>query len=288
MAFNPPPPSYVPDDNDKNKNPTPSAGYSTNTANYGFQPNNDTWATPNADTEAFGASGFDNDQVRGRFVKKVTGILGIQLLITFGMTLGASGACQETNEVTGQNACMGVGLYSLPLVFTSMIGSMVLLFGALCCCQSLLRKSPQNYAFLFVWTLFESHLVSFIALKYETSTVCLAMGITAGIVLFVSCLVWFTSFDFTKLLPVMMVVLLVWFLVTFIGRLVFGNFGMNTLYAGIGCTIFTVFLAIDIKLITGGGRYELSEDDYVLGAIYIYLDIINIFLYVLQFLGGSD
>jgi len=276
----------VPED-DKNKNPQPSAGYITNTANYGFQPNNDTWATGNGpDTEAFGASGFDNENVRGRFVKKVTGILGVQLLITFVMTLGASSACQDIEN--GLNVCMGKGLYSMPLVFTSMVGSMVLLFGALCCCQGMLRKSPQNYAFLFVWTLFESHLVSFIALKYDTQTVCLAMGITAGIVLLVSCLVWFTSFDFTKLLPIMMVVLLVWVLTTFIGRLVFGGFGMNSVYAGVGCSIFTIFLAIDIKLITGGGRYELSEDDYVIGAIYIYLDIINIFLYVLQLLGGSD
>jgi len=169
-----------------------------------------------------------------------------------------------------------------------MIGSMVLLFGALCCCSSLLRKSPQNYGFLFVWTLLESHLISFIAIRYDTATVSLAMGITAGICLLVAALVWFTPFDFTKLLPAMTVVLFIWILTTFIGRLVWGNFGMNSVYAGIGCTIFTIFLAIDLKLITGGGRYELSEDDYVLGAIYIYLDIINIFLYVLQCLGGND
>jgi len=278
--MNPPPPAYAPDD--KDKNPNVSAGY--NTQSYGFQGQSDFGES----SAPFGASGFDNDQVRGRFVKKVTGILGIQLLITFGMTLGASSACGERSETTGMSVCYGVGLYSMPLVFTSMAMSMVLLFGALCCCQGLLRKSPQNYGFLFLWTLFESHLISFIALKYDTSTVVLAMGITAGIVLLVSCLVWFTSFDFTKLLPVMCVVLLVWVLTTFIGRMVFGGFGMNSVYAGIGCTIFTIFLAIDIKLITGGGRYELGEDDYVLGAIYIYLDIINIFLYVLQFLGGSD
>jgi len=216
------------------------------------------------------------------------GILGIQLLITFGMTVAASSACQERDPVTNMNLCYGNGLYSMPLVFTSMIGSMVLLFGALCCCQSLLRKSPQNYGFLFVWTLFESHLISFIAMKYDTSTVCLAMGVTAGICLLVAGLVWFTSFDFTKLLPAMTVVLLVWVLTTFIGRLVFGSFGGSAIYAGIGCTIFTIFLAIDLKLITGGGRYELGEDDYVLGAIYIYLDIINIFLYVLQCLGGNE
>merc|ERR1712039_305634 len=268
----PPPPSY--EDPDKNKNNL-GPGYNTN--DYGF-------AGGQNESASFGASGFDNDQVRGRFVKKVMGILGVQLLTTFGMTLAASSVCSE--EENGINLCYGKGLYSMPLVFTSMIGSMVLLFGALCCCSSLLRKSPQNYGFLFVWTLLESHLISFIAMKYDTSTVCLAMGITAGICLFVAGLVWFTSFDFTKLLPAMTVVLFVWILTTFIGRMVFGGWGGNAIYAGIGCTIFTIFLAIDLKLITGGGRYELSEDDYVLGAIYIYLDIINIFLYVLQCLGG--
>lgn len=269
----PPPPNYEDPDKDKN------TGYNTN--NYGFMGGAN-------ESASFGATGFDNDQVRGRFVKKVMGILGVQLLITFGMTVAASNACTEKVPNTRVSVCVGTGLYSMPLIFTSMVGSFALLFGALCCCSSLLRKSPQNYGFLFVWTLLESHLISFIALKYEPTTVCLAMGITAGICLFVACLVWFTSFDFTKLLPAMTVVLFVWILTTFIGRWVFGGWGGNAVYAGIGCTIFTIFLAIDLKLITGGGRYELSEDDYVLGAIYIYLDIINIFLYVLQCLGGND
>ena len=114
------------------------------------------------------------------------------------------------------------------------------------------------------------------------------MGITAGIVLLVSCLVRFTKFDYTKLLPGMFVILLVWFLAMIIGSLVFGRFGhLYSILAAIGCTIFIIYLAIDIKLITGGGRYELSEDDYVLGAIVIYIDIINIFLHVLQFLGNE-
>merc|ERR1711997_1077141 len=92
-----------------------------------------------------------------------------------------STVCSDINPETGMNACYGSGLYSMPLVFASMIGSMVLLFGALCCCSGLLRKSPQNYGFLFVWTLLESHLISFIAMRYETTTVCLAIGVTAGI-----------------------------------------------------------------------------------------------------------
>ena len=162
--------------------------------------------------------------------------------------------------------------------------NLFLFFGALCCCQPILRKSPFNYGFLFLWTLLESHLISFIALRYDISTVCLAMGITAGICLLVSCLVNFTKFDFTKLLPVMMVVLIVWVFITLIGRVFLGLMAGSIAYAGIGCTIFVIFLAIDMKLITGGGKYELGEEDYIFGAIIIYMDIIQIFLYVLELL----
>lgn len=256
MGFDPPPPAYNPDNN---------AGYSHS----GPQPDND--------TEAFSAAGFDDHHVRQRFIKKVTGILGIQLLLTFGLVLltAGSGAFQA-----------GAGLYAMPLVWTSMIGSMVLLFGAMCCCQPMLRKTPHNFIFLTVWTLMEAHLISFITLQYKLEIIIQAMGITAGIVLSVSCLVWFTPFDFSKMLPIMGIVLWGWVLTVFVTRLVGVQWNM-TLYCGIGVTIFTIFLAIDLKLVMGGGKYSLSEDDYVMGAIIIYLDIINIFLYVLQFLNSD-
>ena len=70
-----------------------------------------------------------------------------------------------------------------------------------------------------------------------------------------------------------------------------GSFGLLKMkvavYSGIGMTIFIIFLAIDLQMIMGGGKYEYSEEDYVLAAINIYLDVINIFLYVLQAFGSN-
>jgi FtsH-binding integral membrane protein len=37
----------------------------------------------------------------------------------------------------------------------------------------------------------------------------------------------------------------------------------------------------------GGKRYELDIDDYIVGAIILYTDIITIFIYLLQILGGG-
>ena len=40
----------------------------------------------------------------------------------------------------------------------------------------------------------------------------------------------------------------------------------------------------DVQLICGGKRGEISIDEYVVGSLMIYLDIIRIFLKILQIL----
>merc|ERR1711920_104636 len=108
-----------------------------------------------------------------------------------------------------------------------------------------------------------------------------------GITLTISALVSFTSFDFSKLLPIMGAVLLTWIFCTMF-MFIFG-IGIDSAWRGyIGATIFTVFLAIDMKMVLGGGKYVYGEDDYVLAVINIYMDIINLFLYLLQIFGNSD
>jgi FtsH-binding integral membrane protein len=62
---------------------------------------------------------------------------------------------------------------------------------------------------------------------------------------------------------------------------------LHSFYCALGCIIFGIYLVIDTQLIVGGGRYELSLDDYVAGALLLYIDIIQIFLYILSLLGGK-
>ena len=51
---------------------------------------------------------------------------------------------------------------------------------------------------------------------------------------------------------------------------------------------FTLYLAFDTKMIMGGGRFELSPDDYIEAVVQLYVDIVQIFLYLLQLFGRSD
>ena len=41
----------------------------------------------------------------------------------------------------------------------------------------------------------------------------------------------------------------------------------------------------DTQLVVGGKKRQLNTSDYVLGAITLYLDIINLFFYLLRLFG---
>ena len=53
---------------------------------------------------------------------------------------------------------------------------------------------------------------------------------------------------------------------------------------GIGL-IYCVYILIDTQLILGGKNKELTLDNYVMGAMILYVDIIGLFLKILQLLG---
>lgn len=67
-----------------------------------------------------------------------------------------------------------------------------------------------------------------------------------------------------------------------------GVFWVNTLVllltSGFGALVFGAFLVHDVQMLVGGRRYQLDPDEYVFAALSIYLDVVNLFLYLLQFL----
>lgn len=62
----------------------------------------------------------------------------------------------------------------------------------------------------------------------------------------------------------------------------------QTLYCSLGIFVFGIYLVIDTQLIVGGRKMALSIDDYVIAALLLYIDIIQLFLYILSLLGGGN
>lgn len=49
--------------------------------------------------------------------------------------------------------------------------------------------------------------------------------------------------------------------------------------------VFGFYILIDTQLIIGNKSNELNDEDYILGALILYIDIIQMFIYILRILG---
>ena len=60
------------------------------------------------------------------------------------------------------------------------------------------------------------------------------------------------------------------------------------IYACLGAFLFSIYLIYDTQLMVGGDhKYSISPEEYVFASLNIYMDIINIFIYILQIIGQS-
>lgn len=58
------------------------------------------------------------------------------------------------------------------------------------------------------------------------------------------------------------------------------------LYCALGVIACSIYIIIDTQIIVGGSHsIQLSTDDWAVGALILYMDIIRMFLYILMLLG---
>lgn len=61
---------------------------------------------------------------------------------------------------------------------------------------------------------------------------------------------------------------------------------MTLVYASIGALLFSIYLIYDTQMMLGGKhKYSISPEEYIFAALTLYIDIINIFLYILTIIG---
>lgn len=172
-----------------------------------------------------------------------------------------------------------------PILIAAFIGQVVTSI-VLICCRGVSRSVPLNYILLGLFTLCEAYLVGFIASWYEPETVLAAAAGTAGITLAISIYAWTTKADFTIFGPLLLVVGFTFCIMSMFAFL-YGRI-FNMIFCGIAVILFSFYLLFDTQLIMGGKRYEIEIDDYILGAIILYTDIVTIFLYLLSLFGGGN
>ena len=156
---------------------------------------------------------------------------------------------------------------------------------AIICCESVARKTPTNYICLFIFTACQAFVFAFICSMYPLDIVLAAAGLTAAMTIALTIYACTTDTDYTVcgglfwILGVALLGLIIisWFL-TFV----------KWWHPFLSCLLiifYGLFLIYDTQLIAGGGKWKLSYDDYVVGALLLYVDIMMLFLEILKLLG---
>ena len=101
-----------------------------------------------------------------------------------------------------------------------------------------------------------------------------------------------THKDLTGWGPRLMMALVAMLITGFVGMLFGFGFGSSVLYCGIGLVLFMLLTAYDTQKLQQmyayyAGDPELAEKASIYGALTLYLDFINIFLYVVRLLGNN-
>lgn len=121
----------------------------------------------------------------------------------------------------------------------------------------------------------------------QSEDVLIAAGICTAVCLALTIFAMQTKWDFTACGGILFVCVIVLFLFGILA-ICMQNKVVNLIYASLGALIFSVYLVFDTQLMLGGKhKYSISPEEYIFAALNLYLDIINIFLYILAIVGGS-
>lgn len=165
----------------------------------------------------------------------------------------------------------------------------------LCCCADAVRPFPRNYIFLAVLTTFMSLVVGVSTSAFGIQEIIISVGVTVGLFLALTLFAALSKTDFTGCGPYLfagLVVIMIFGLIVGVLHAVGAYPELKWVRLAISvvvCILFSFYIVYDTQLIIGGPgkKHQYSLDDYAFAAIMLYLDIINLFMAILN-LAGSD
>lgn len=206
--------------------------------------------------------------VRKGFVRRVYTILTLQ----FATTCAVAIPCAVVPKVTEWMVTDGKELYYVSLAMS------LLVLLPLSCYKA---ASPHNTILLCGFTLCVSVLVSYVCALYASAglgvVVAGAFGATSVVFACLTAFVWTSGADFRFLEPFLMVSLLVLLATSVVGAFVHAE-ALRVAMAGGGVLLFSGFVLHD----TSELMLRLGPDDAIEGAVQLYIDVINLFLYMLE------
>ena len=156
----------------------------------------------------------------------------------------------------------------------------------LSCFRKYSVEVPTNYLLLGGFTLCMSYLVSYSVVGYTTTgmgqVVIYSAVLTFVMVFGLTIFAFQTKFDITGWGGYLFVAGLGLILFCIMGFILNIQW-LYTLIISLCLILMGIYLVYDTQLLAGGKRQQFSEDDYIIAALNLYIDIVFIFLDILSF-----
>ncbi|XP_054169189.1 protein lifeguard 1-like isoform X2 [Oppia nitens] len=237
---------------------------------------NGQYGTDEYEGQGFGTS-FSTKAIRLAFIRKVYGILSVQLIISLGF-ICVFAIPEGMRQWSHQNLWVVWVAFGVTLV-TMMV---------LACCGELRRQTPHNYIALMIFTVAESFLLGVISSIYQYQIVLAAVGITAVVCLALTLFAFQTKIDFTVYNGILFVGVIILMLFGFV--LMFWRSQVaHLVYSCLGALLFSAYLVVDTQMIVGGTHnVQVSSEEYIFAALTLYIDIVQLFLHILNIIASSS
>jgi len=213
----------------------------------------------------------EEEVIHKGFIRKVYGILSFQLLLTF-----ATAAVMSLHKGIREYVISSIGWF-----YASLVLSIVTLVALIC----YKNRHPHNMILLTLWTFVEAYTIGVVTAIYTDAgkgdIVLQALFITMAVFIGLTIFTVQSKINFSFLgaaLGLCLWILILW-------GLIIAVFGWKDdyLYSLFGAIVFSLYIVFDTWLL----HARLDPDEYILAAISLYLDIINLFLHILSLLSND-
>lgn len=207
--------------------------------------------------------------VRQMFIRKVYLLLTLQIIATVFV-----GFVIRSNDTITQWCLSNIWLF-----FVSMFASI----GFLIATNIKARSYPINLILLSGFTLFEAYTLGVACSMVESSVILEALFLTMIVFVGLTLFAFQTKYDFISWQG--FASMGVWLLIGWGFMFMFfpnQSKGMEMVYGILGVAVFSVYIVIDTQEIMKTAHLE----DEIVSTIKLYLDIVNVFLYILRILNS--
>lgn len=184
---------------------------------------------------------------------------------------------------------------SNPNILTNVMGGstylilIILEIGLVIFLSSRIKKMSFMTAWIsfILYSLVNGITIASILIVYELSSIILMFGLTALLFLIFGLIGYFTKTDLSKFGNILLM-MLIGILITSLVNIFLGNEMIDMIVCAVGVIVFLGIVAYDVQKIKQL-TYVIEDNNKlaIIGALELYLDFINIFLYLLQLFGNS-